>query len=530
MPPRSPVLIVALLALACEPPGADSAPGTGLSDDTAVLRMTPGVLEGLAPSQASQLRLEPDCGAEDPPDGLVDPVVLVGDPSTAYRVVELDTPLVEHAYVLVSFPSDPAARAYDAGAPVVVVASPAFKAGLEVSPYFSGALGLVELQPIYPGWYRDDLVSSGEVDRAGPLSAQLLTSTLGFAAGQVSTADGLTLRQLTGGPVCDGHVTLFATSSGLFQAAQSLADLPAGLGERLLGLASYESPHTPQTALGDLGSPAYDPDLAVDADGNGVDWDDARRHDYAPGDCDGASCDLDLSTLAWDPAVSMRDVHPDLYSSADDPGVLFLDRDGSGALELGADGGLDVDGDGRVGPDEDMAFVPFEDPRVHSFPALYSVEVLQAALEQGVLSAEAWPAHVGTPDTVAEFWAERSPMDRLDALLAAAPAHFRLQLTFSSRDHGVAQQARPHVAVLAHRAAAAGVPVRFNPDRDTVACLYGDEALEGWAGELGWGELPAEGELHPWALPHELGLAVLRPLAAATMAWEAYGPFDRCPG
>ncbi len=468
------------------------------------------------------------CVAEDPPDDLPEAVPYLPDPAYSQRVVELPSQTLEQLHAVIYFPADPEERAYDDGAPVAVVSRSAVRSVGTASAVLAGSWGIIEVQPIYPGWSAGDVVGAGSFDQSGPVTAAALADTIRFAAGLGETVDGTTLRQLTGGPVCDG-VVVAAASAGLIPAAQALAGIDDGLEEAVIGLSAAESPHLPQIVTGDLGLTVMDPDLDQDADGNGVAWDDFRNTDFEAGGCDDSGCVLSYDDVAWSDALSLSEVYGGLYEPMELPGLLYLDRNGSGQLDLHAKSGFDLDRDGGLDADEDMPLVPWYDPEASEPWVVYSGEVISAALERGVLDPEAWPGHLLDPGETEAFWEDRSVMARLPELVAAAPEALRVQVVFTEMDHSVAQISRPHVMGLYEGLRRGGVPVRYNPSAEALGCIVEPEMLADWGGELPWDEPVEHGELVSHGLPETVPMDGWRGGGAVGLLWELLGPFDRCP-
>ena len=469
-----------------------------------------------------------DCGYEEPPDDLPAPTVAESDPGYAWRAVRLDSQVVDELFAIVYFPSDPDARAYEDGAPVVVGARSALFSGFLATPLTPSAWGLVEVQPLYPGWVYGAYASSGVSDAAGPIATAVLAETIAFAAGQARTVDDLSLRQLTGAPVCNGGVVISANSTGIIHTALALEGFPDGLDEAVLAVAAAESPHLPQVVTGDLGFTGMDPDDRVDGDGNGVTWDDFRHPSYAPGDCDGVRCAIDYSDLAWERDLTLWQVFGDYYEGFDTPGLLYQDSNRNLRLDLSATGSFDLDGDGALGPGEDWPLQAWYDADGPPRSVVYSPEATTTADGMGVLQLDDWPAHVADPRQSSSFWGERSLMGSLPGIIDAAPEHFSVYFTFTEIDHGLAQASRPHIAEPYQALREGGVSVRYNLGADAMSCLVDPELSEGWGGELPWNEDLGEGEIGDWALPETIPNDSWRALGAAGALWEYLGPFDRC--
>ena len=498
-----------------------------LASVLAVSACTPA---GSADSASGPEDLAPrDCGYEPPPEDLVPATLDRRDSARSWRVVQLPSDVIDTLYAVVYFPTDPELRAYEDGAPVMVGARPALFSDTLVTSMVPSAWGIVEVQPVYPGWVYEDYASSGVSDAAGPLAAAALTEAIAFAAGHGHTVDGLSLRQLTGAPVCNGGVVVSANSSGIIHAARALVESPDLLDEMVLALVAAESPHLPQAVVGDLGFTHMDPDHQVDADGNGVTWDDFRNSDYQPGSCEDGGCPIDYSQIAWEPQLSLQSVFGDYYDGLAGGGLLYLDRNDNGLLDISTAGSWDLDGDGAVEVSEDWPLLAWFDNVAPLERVMYSAEATEAALELGVVTAGAWPTHISDAQQARAFWDERSLMAMLPGIIAAAPADFGVYFTFSEVDHALAQASRPHIAQPYQALLEAGVSVRYNVSAPSMSCLVERERVAGWGGQLPWNEDLGEGELSEWALPESISGDEWRALGAAGAFWEYLGPFDRCP-
>lgn len=437
----------------------------------------------------------------------------------SYRVVRIPG-LFEELYAVVFFPAD-GRTAYDNGAPVVVVAPPGLSvdSALEETPrpYLDARFGVIEIQPVYPGWTVAGHTTKGGLDDGGTVTGSTVSQAMRFATGQVKLDGGYTLSQVTGVAVCDARVGLLGVGSGGFIAMSAIAPDRAN-GDVLAGVALFEAPSVPQMVTGDLGAVWMDPDPEVDANGDGYPWSDAQNTDWTEGACDVAQCHLDYSSIAWDPDTRLSDVFPDRFSGGD-PGVLYLDRSGSGALELGLDA-TDVDGDGALGADEDFVLIPHEGSDGLRYYTPDAAVAATAALED-------WPDGLATLEPVEDFWAPRSVMGEATIVVRDFPNDIPVVVGFTEVDEAVAVPARPQVVLNHDLFAGAGFPTRYNLRADALTCLTDPAERGAWTGGPKRTVTLAEGELDAAAMPE--AISAPEAVAALSALWDGLGAFDRCP-
>lgn len=499
------------LLLACTDPTdtdkpADSpAPDSGDSGDS-----------GDPPVYASRTCLTPEI-PEDLPEASVDP-----EREHAFRTVVLPDETLGTSGALVYFPDPSAAGLWSDGAPVVVTASPPENTP---EPYFKAELGVVEVQPLYPGDGDGQLATPGVYDGLGPNSAAAMAAAIRFAAGLVASQEGWTVGQVAERAVCNGEVFVLAVSQGGSPTLKALADNAEELGPYVGGIVSFESATMPQIMAGDVGKTFGDLDGDLDADSDGYAWDDARNVDY--GGCDSSTCVLDYATIAFSEDYTPAYFFPPFYK-LQELGMLYLDRDGDGQLTTAA-GGTDVDGDGAVSADEDFPLISHQgayegDEIQRLYPTL---EAIDAALAAGVLDEAAWPAALATREQVAAYWEPRTLTTHVPPH-ALFPDHARYVSVYSEVDHGVPLPDRPHVTGLYADFQAQGWSVGYNDVDAGVTCSGVEDLLGDWPGPPPADAILTQEELDTYAMPesidaHGKGSAVLQ------LAAEVFGPFDNCP-
>ena len=435
-----------------------------------------------------------------------------------YRVVRIPG-LFEALYAVVFYPADDAV-AYDDGAPVVVVVPP----GLDVDPsledtprpYIDPAYGVVEIQPIYPGWIVAGASTGGEVDDGGLWTASTVSEVIRFASGQLSLDGGLTISNIAERPVCNGRVGLLGVGTGGFVAMAGVAP-DARTADHLAGIALFEAPSVPQIIAGDMGTVAMDPDPEVDGDGDGLAWDDGRNLDFVSGSCTVAQCTIDYDTIAWDGDASLAELYPDDFAEAGD-GVLYLDRSGSGALEWGS-AGTDADGDGVVGSDEDFVLLPHlgSDGVVTYSP--------DATLNmQDVV--DTWPDEVASLGESESFWSTRTLMGEGAVVASSFDTTLPVVVGFTAADRYVALPERPQIVAAHDLFGEAGFPTRYNLRTEALDCLTTAEERGDWTGGPRRDASLEEGELQPYAIPESV--ADPEALVALAAVWDGLGAFDRC--
>jgi hypothetical protein len=448
-----------------------------------------------------------------------------------YRVVEVQTEAFDLFYVTVFFPPKTYRSLYEAGAPVVLTSMQSIGIGRswvdEPRSYFPIELGVVEVQPLHPGWNTVGMGTPGLHDGSGPQTAASLAAAADFALGRTTTAQGHTLRDLVNREVCTGQIAILGASSGGITAATALRDHADTLRGRLVGMSFYETPSLPLFVVGDTGSKALDRWPTEDTDGSGAAWDEGRNPEFLGCDLDTLSCDLDLRTLAWAPEVTPADV-ANTEVKAGAPGLLYLDRNRNGLLDLSPDNHPDTNGNGLIDLDEDFYLMPYQDLTTGDVERqLHSPRVATAA---ATLFGEAGPpAHLAVASEAIAFWEARNAVLAVREAVERHDPDVRYAVTFSEEDHSVPVRDHPHVAVLYAALSQAGAKVRTNLDREAAVCLAGETRLVGWDGGS---ELGADWELDSLtdtALPTTLPAVTARAIATLGLFWDSWGRFDHCP-
>lgn len=405
--------LVLLSLLACSDKHLDSAGG----DDSGASWMAPGTIYDLGDHQA-RVEWIPTEPAD--PEGV------------AVRIV---------------WPKAGAARFSD-GLPVVVTINGGEKAteiGTPDSEIPTEYPGIVQIRVALPGGGKDPWVSGGEDDRRGAGSAQALGDVLAFALGQGTTVDGWTLDQLLDQRTDPGAVGLFGLSNGGNLALASLVDR-SDL-ESTCWVGTWGTPIDSHYATPIMGDQVNDPDDEVDANGDGVTWNDMVDPDYVPWTCDLERCPGSYRDLRWNGHY------------------LWGDRDGDGILGDGA-GLLDLDGNGMRDADEDMDY--------HWYTAadgrqVYALPTLQAAIDAGILP-EPWPGDLlYTMEEAEAFWAQRRGV----LFIPRLPEGIRAMITSSSRGHLHAALDQPDQWVTYRLYQQAGHWVRLNADASYLQALRG---------------------------------------------------------
>ena len=131
-----------------------------------------------------------------------------------WRLVPLASPLLEEAWAIVIWPMDEIS-AYPEGLPVVVnvLIDTALDTGYQTgpAPLAARSLGIVEVQPLPPGWTTLDATTSGELNYHGELSQEVARAAILWAAGHETSEDGLTLSDVVERTTCGGRVVVSAS-------------------------------------------------------------------------------------------------------------------------------------------------------------------------------------------------------------------------------------------------------------------------------------------------------------------------------
>ena len=448
-----------------------------------------------------------------------------------FRVVQVQTEAFEEFYVTVLFPPADYRSLYGAGAPVVLTSMQSIGVGKtwasEPRAYFPIEFGVVEVQPVHPGWVSAGFATPGLHDGAGPQTAQSLMVAADFALGRTTTSDGSSLRDLVNREVCVGQIAILGASSGGITAATAMRDHAEDLAGHLVGINFYETPSLPMFVVGDTGFKSLDRDMTEDTDNNGTTWDEGRNPAFEGCSLSELRCTMDLSDLAWTNTVAPSAVAPNDFGEGAS-GVLYLDRNQNGRLDLGPGNHPDADGDGLIGPDEDYFLLPYQDLRTSTAEhQMHSPQVAAAAAE--VFERDGPPTHVASASEATEFWAARNALNAASAAVETLGPTTRFALTFAQEDHSVPVAERPHVAVLYTALHQAGASVRTNMDIAAGRCLLGAEAVEDWSGGGAVGADWERDHLIETAIPSEVPVTTARAAATLGLFWDTWGHFQMCP-
>ncbi len=515
-------LSLAILATAC----IRSSPSTGESGST-------GETGSPDTQDTGPFSTELSCNSDwtTAPADLPQPNDYGADGTYVYRIVQIPSDDFDELYATVFFPSDPQQKLYAAGAPVVVAVVPALEIQYDLVAQLSSDYGVIEVQPLYPGWSYDGIGTSGHSDLDGWGIAAALRDTIRFAAGDLDSVDGLSIGQLVGMDVCNRPLTVLGASSGGAAVARALDWFSDDLKNLVGGMATHESPSMHQFIIYDAGALWMDPNEATDGDGNGFTWDDGRNRTYQPGACDRETCNMDYSDLRRSTDVSLGEIYS-MFGAIPEQEVYYLDHNGNCVLDyVQGTGTLDVDGNGYLDDDEDYVFCPHWDDKADNDMdrRFYTPEVLQAAIDNSQLDPGDWPSYLATLDESTEFWQSRNMLSHVSAIAAAYPSSFRAVVEYTEEDHGVAQPTHPHVYYLYEALREDGVTVRYNGTDDMLDCVVPADKLSGWAGARQVGEYIAEEDLADYALPETVFNAMARAVGTTALIWDLWGPFDLCP-
>ena len=354
---------------------------------------------------------------------------------------------------MVIYPKQPR---YEEGAPVVVTSQGGHTPGkIQPPPPDFDPHGIVWIEFLFPGGRMEGFESGGVFDYGGRACIEALYTVLQYAQGRISNTAGKRISDYVNYPILTDNVGVIGNSNGGNIAGQVFARYREGL-EGVNYVIFYETPAGDHYVLGDLGRIGDDPNRLEDADGDGIPWDDARNLKYIEGSCDETSCQIDFSTLAYDPTVG-----------------FYLDNNGDGKPNyVGRYPRVrtDVDGSGALEPDEDFIFmalnVNLEDRR----RLVYSYLVTKAAWDKGLFQNV--PEDVMRPDEALKFWLDREICYHYDEISQNMPWLKVMQLGFME-DHVQATRDHPHVVINYNAFKKRGHWVRLNPDKSYIEHLAG---------------------------------------------------------
>lgn len=501
------MLLIALIA--CRNPA--SSDKVELLDDTAT-----DDSGGADSGTGEPLYTDRGCYDNGDPDPVLGEEYTLGDHK--WRNVKVMTTLFDDFHATVLWPAD-GQTAWTDGAPVVLVVPDGFGTSDQVrdepTPVFDAEFGVVEIHPIYPGWSVAGQGTVGSHDDGGLEASAAVYAAMTLAWDGEVLERFQKLSNVVGGPVCNARVGMLAVGNGSITAMVTVAASPE-LSDRMAGLALFEPPAVPQLITGDVGLVWMDPDPSTDGDGDGIAWNDARNTDWIPDTCDGISCDLDYSAVTWDAETRLSDVFPAQFSDTPQ-GLAYLDRQGNGVLDYGANG-LDTDGDGVVGADEDFLVLGHVATDGITY---FNPEVTLIASR----SWTEWPDGVATLEQSESWWEVRRVIEEGKIFVGGAPSKIPVVVGFSEQDHALAITDRPGEHLSHDLFADAGFPVRYNPSAEAADCLVGDA----WGGGPARGTDLSDAELHAYAIPEALDEQAAA-ISALGALMDGFGTFDHCPG
>ncbi len=393
----------------------------------------------------------PDLCEEDPgPDPEIEGPFPAGeDHLSRYVWVPSDAALPQGLVIRVTYPEDLDAARFLDSLPVVidvVGGSGLSSFPLPVNPLTADIPGVVHIRPSFPGEGSASWVSGGTFDQRGQHCIDAMADVVRFALGDHTLSDGRTLEDVVGMPIDTDAVGLIGRSNGGNMATITLATHPDL--EDTCFLATWESPLFDE--LLDIGRSENDPDLQVDADGNGIPWDDMLNPGFTLYTCNlEVGCPVDYSLLAFD------------------GDWIFRDGNGDGVLGDGL-GDVDLNGNGQLDDDEDFFYL-YQSGQGGKL--IFSTGVLDAVVDQG-LFADGWPSNVGTPEEADAHWILRSGELYFESLANANP-DLHVMVLGSQMDHVQAAKDHGHLW-LAYEGFKEGLDwVRMNPDASYLAAETG---------------------------------------------------------
>lgn len=447
-----------------------------------------------------------------------------------YFVLRLDT--TEERYVVLILP-DTGASLYTEGAPVLVTAINATHrdGNYDAGPTgaFTSDIGVIEVQPLWPGWTLDGTTPPGTPDDGGPESQATLADAVRFSAGEITTVEGWALADLVDGAVCNRTVFVMGASASGATVLGALASDPT-LPALVAGIGLFEVPSNETFFALDLGMTALDADGATDSDGDGIGWDDYANPRYAEGDCDGDVCAVDYSLTRLDDTHSLGDVFPTLYSVGP-PGVLYSDNNGNGRLDLNPGGGPDADGDGALTLADDFVYTGYVDLDTEDeFPRYYHTPgALTAAMGSGTLTVEDWPVALATVDESAAFYDARQSRPLIAAIAPTLPAWFQADVMYSEVDHASAVGSRPQIRAIYEGFREQGLTVRYNTDQDVADCFLDASLAASWTDGPDAGVEVAEADMQAGAISVDLSRPLVRMIDVLGLIQDVYGVSPGCP-
>jgi hypothetical protein len=357
-------------------------------------------------------------------------------------ITYVDSPGIGNIVVRIQPPETPR---YSEGAPIVVEAqtfftpSSGFNSSLDAT-----IIGAISVDYLWPGNEdpRNGVRSDGEYDYGGENCLAALRDVIRFATGETTDVNGYSIDDLLEVDALTDNVGLYAFSHPGIAATNVIAHYGAlfpGL-DYFVGrenptedaMYALEPGHFDETGK-PLINPYYDPmaytPTAIRIDYSQVGW--LQNADYPEGWPYFAVAD------GQDYVVSSR--HPTMF-------------------------GKDF----------------------------FSIQLLQALVDNGALALEDWPENLATPQEARDLWPYRTTVENYPLLRDSAP-NLKVILVFAREDHVQTAIDKPHI----HQAYdgfrdGAGLWVRLNPDAAYV------QVLMGLADAAAYTENPANSEPGDW--------------------------------
>ncbi|RLE82479.1 MAG: hypothetical protein DRJ52_02140 [Thermoprotei archaeon] len=298
-----------------------------------------------------------------------------------------------------------------------------------------------------PNGQKMEFESGGTYDYRGSACYEALYAVLQFAQGKLASGSGKKIGDYVDYQVLIDNVGMYGSSYGGVMAAMIFYKYKSGL-ENVKYIVFYESPATNFLTTTDLGRIGEDKNWNVDADGDGLPWNDIRNLKYVPGSCTETNCTIDFSTLKYDADVG-----------------FYLDNNGNGKPDGYKEKTLfitDVNKNGKSDPDEDFVFRPWVVELSGKKREVYSYLVMKAAHEKGLTAS--LPSVVMSLEETYNFWYERDMGFHYDEIVANAPWIKVMQLSFL-REHMCPAPDYPNIVVNYNAFKKRGIWIRLNPDK-----------------------------------------------------------------
>ena len=267
-----------------------------------------------------------------------------------------------------------------------------------------------------------------------------------FAKGEITNTAGKKITDYVDYDVLLNNVGLYGSSYGGVTAALTLAKY----GDVANYLVFYESPALNLLTTTDLGRISDDKD-EIDADGDGLYWNDIRNPKYVVGSCNETTCLIDFSTLLYDETVG-----------------FYLDNNGDGKpnyVGVYPAASTDVDGSGFIEEDEDFIFTPWQVVVDGEVKKVYSIPVISAATQKGLSSS---PDIMKAEETF-DFWYKRDISFHYDNLSGSVKF---MQLGFL-KEHMCPAPDFPNIVINYNALKNRGFWIRLNPDSSYLEYVTG---------------------------------------------------------